>query len=304
MKVKNLLKAPTREEQEQNTPLLCLPKTYIGLEYEWENTTSFPFHESPSYEPSKSIFRAVREYYQWHVDGSLREGGMEFTFTQPLAGTRIINAVRAMDDAQRAYGFTHSYRTSLHVHMDLSSLDYPETTNKVAAIYALVEPLLYKFVGNSREFCNYCVPWYANAFHYAKYLHTMKAFTIGRFDTEKAMELGTNLHNNKSSFKYAGMNMFSLGQFGTFEYRQAPVSMQMSKIITWINILMRMKQYSLEYAWTPTTLMSQVKGLGYTEFVERVFKDESPALLRTTKSPEEDIKQGSLTLFHFNSLLQ
>jgi hypothetical protein len=306
MKVKNLLKLPVKEEREQNTPLLCLPKTYIGLEYEWENTSRFPYQSQHPSHTLNSLASAVKAYFSNHVDGSLRESGMEFTFKEPYAGTRILAAIDAMDDASRAFGFTASYRTSLHVHLDLSDLAYPKDAHRIAALYALVEPVLYKFVGQNRDGCNYCIPWYANPHHYIKYATILKPYKKALEGElhDYGLKLGQDLMGNKSSHKYAGLNLMSLGQFGTMEFRQAPVNMQKEKILAWINILMRIKKYAMEVGWEPEELPFQVKGRGSVEFMERVFRTESNFLLRYTKDLEEDLKMGSMTLFHFISAIK
>jgi Putative amidoligase enzyme len=308
MKVKNLLKLPVKEEREQSTPALCLPKTYVGLEYEWENTSKFPYQTYTHNTTLNAIATAVKSYFAFHVDGSLRENGMEFTFREPYAGTRILAAIDAMDDAARAFSFTASYRTSLHVHLDLSELAYPKDAHRVAALYALVEPLLYKFVGQNRDGCNYCIPWYANPHHYLRYAAVLKPFQKGftedRFTNDLGIKLGSELNANKAHHKYSGMNMMSMGQFGTVEFRQAPVNMQKEKILAWINILMRIKKYVMDSQWEPEQLYSQVKIWGPTEFIQRVFLTEANFLLRCTKSVEEDLKRGSLTLFHFISAVK
>lgn len=307
MKVKHLLRATAREEREQNTPLLCLPKTYIGLEYEWENTDKFPYQHTLLEDPKFAISSGVKGYFSFHQDGSLRENGMEFTFKEPYSGTRIISAIEAMDAAARAYNFTASYRTSLHCHLDLSELNYPKDAHRLAALYALVEPILYRFVGNNRDGCNYCLPWYANPHHYLNYARVLRPFKSGlekEISSEDSIRLGTELNINKAHHKYAGLNLMSLGQFGTVEFRQAPVNMPKDKILMWINIIMRLKKYVMEETFEPTSLLQRVKTMGAKDFICHVFRTEALPLLRNVKNLDQDLKMGSLTLFHFLSAIQ
>lgn len=313
MKVKNLLKMTAREEREQSTPLLCLPKTYIGLEYEWESTGSFPFNSHhPPGDYRRPIAEAIHAYFSFHPDGSLRDGGMEFTFKEPYSGTRILSALDAMDAAARAYAFTASYRTSLHCHLDMSELNYPRDAHRFGCLYALVEPLLYRFVGNGRDGCNYCIPWYANSWHYINYAKILRPYkeamkapapaAIGGVDL--GIRLGSELNTHRAYHKYAGLNMMSLGQFGTVEFRQAPVNMPKDKILLWINIIMRLKKYVVENTWEPGELLQTMKSFGSKDFIYRIFDSEAPALLRGTKTLDADLKNGSLTLFHFLSAIQ
>jgi Putative amidoligase enzyme len=308
MKVKNLLKTGGLEEREQNTPLLCLPKTYMGLEYEWESTGNFPYQTALlTGDPRAGMVSAVRSLFNHHVDGSLRDGGMEFTFKEPYAGTRILAAIDAMDDVSRAYGFTSSYRTSLHVHMDLSELNYPKDAHRFAALYAVVEPLLYKFVGANRDGCNYCIPWYANPHHYMQYARIIKPYKEyfkKNQEDEIGLSLGSHLLQNKNYHKYAGLNLLSMGQFGTAEFRHAPVNMQKEKILVWLNILMRIKKYVVENQWDVTHLMQRIKSHGAKAFIANIFGSEAPFLLKNSKNVEEDLKKGSLTMFHFISAIQ
>lgn len=308
MKVKNLLKITAREEREQNTPLLCLPKTYVGLEYEWENTSAFPYQSNPALDdPRAPIVYGLKGYFAYHVDGSLRDGGMEFTFKEPYSGTRIISAIEAMDEASRAYGFTASYRTSLHCHLDMSELNYPKDAHRFAALYALIEPLLYKFVGSNRDGCNYCLPWYANPHHYINYARILRPFKNDLYKNlqyEDGLRLGAELNLSRGSHKYAGLNLMSLGQFGTVEFRQAPVNMPKDKILTWINIIMRLKKYVIDYPFEPAGLLQKMKLCGAKDFIFQVFDTQATSLIRNVKNLDQDLKTGSLTLFHFLSAIQ
>jgi Putative amidoligase enzyme len=288
MKVARILGKLPQEEQEQNTPTFVLPKCLIGLEYEYENTARWCGHHGQL--PKDAIEQDVQTYFTQHVDHSLRKAGCEFVFRGPYAGTKVENAIQAMDALARAQGYEGSYRTSLHVHLDVQQLDIPEQITLFGLVYSICEPLLYKFVGNNREDCNYCIPWYLNPQHYQRFLGDLKVYR-GR-EHLNAESLGSAFKRDKA-FKYSGLNFFSLGDFGTVEFRQAPVTMQAPKIITWINLLMHIKKFVLTQRSTSSLDVYETAiRRGAEGFYLMVFEQHFKEVTKYTKNIYIDFQKG------------
>lgn len=274
-------------EKEQNCPEFCLPKCRVGMEFEWENTQAFTILSSSVKEVAEFY-----KYYSPHNDGSLRNNGMEFVFNGPKTGTGILTALDLMEEISRKYNFQASYRTSLHLHLDMQDTSIPDDIDTFNILYCIFERFFYKFVGKNRDTSNYCVPWYMHPQHFQVYKKAIRGYGSSN-------DLAAVFKNNKS-FKYSGLNMFSLGDFGTVEGRQAPVDMQKAKIIIWTNVFMRLKKWVLEHRHVQgEAVFTHLEKTGPLQFMLEVFGDQYKDLIKFSKNPLSDIKEGLNTAYHY-----
>lgn len=307
MKVRNLLGMQEETEQEQPVPDFCMPKTRVGLEYEWENCGEWPLPvkkyvgmlegnpaEQLVADGQPSYIKEVVKYFNVHVDGSLRKNGMEFTFKNGFSGSKILNATRSMDECSRILGFEATYRTSLHCHLDMQDTNFPSDVEQLGAVYCVVEPFLYQFVGNNRNVSNYCIPWYKHPQHFENFRDTIKR----KYKPEQA---GLLVHAFRGHVgdKYAGLNCFSLGTFGTLEFRQGQVNMQLAKLHTWINMLMRLKQWVLTTPMTPTEVLDKVNSARPSVFLQEVFQSNYADAVRMSRNIDADLWSGLETLYQY-----
>jgi len=237
--------------------------------------------------------QSVARYFDWHVDGSLRKNGIEFTFRQGYSGSKILGAVDAMDDCSRALGFTGTYRTSLHCHIDMQDTNFPQDVEQLGAIYCLVEPFLYQFVGNNRNISNYCIPWYKHPQHFENFRDTLKTY-----HKDGKPSVLPYLQNHQGD-KYAGLNCFAIGNFGTVEFRQAPVTLQRDKIITWINLIMRLKEWVRNHPMTPQKVLETCNGTRPHVLLQEVFQSHYPDAVRLSRNVEADVWSGLETLYQY-----
>lgn len=302
MKVGKALKNLYAEEREQNDPNFCLPRCWIGLEYEYENTNLFKKVTSGAVanDSYKMISTNLLAYFALKHDGSLRGDSTEFVLTGPMSGTKLYNAITAMDEASRAFGFTASYRTSLHVHLDMNTIDWPDDINAFALYYAIAEPFLFKFLGNNREACNYCVPWYHSSQHYELYLSGI----VAKYGKKVEDSLKVSLQNLKA-YKYSAMNFFSLGDFGTVELRAAPVNLQMAKTLQWINLIMRLKKAVLNKRYSKLdNIIESATTYGPEIFLGSVFGEDYPYLIQRSTNIKRDFDIGLKTAYHYISQIK
>lgn len=268
-----------------------LPSGLIGLEYEFEGTGKFDF--------ATPYGERIQPYFSTHTDGSLRNGGTEFVLREPLFGEELLAAIRAMDDVSRALRFKSSYRTSMHVHLDMERATYPDQVLSVALLYAIAEPFLYKFVGQARDMCNYCLPWYRHDQHFNLFLKGIKEV--------EALSHGHKTAKLKAlkEYKYSGLNFFSLGDYGTLEFRHAPVGMEASRVVDWINLIQSMKAYALSPGRAGyESILATAFAQDYTTFLTSVFGEHFRTLVRFTPRPEEAYQLGLKTASSFATSAQ
>jgi len=315
MKVRNLINAADDQVQEQPVPDFCLPRNAIGLEYEWEKTKRFPKNDNPylnlavnpelppgAVAPNPllqgtthmAVITEVCKYYNHHVDHSLRGEGLEFNFKAPYSGSKLLKAIDAMDDCARVLGFEGSYRTSLHVHLDMRDATFPDDVHQFGAVYCVVEPFLYQYVGGGRHLSNYCIPWYKHPQHFEAFKDCIRKYHVPESSSAVAgFKIG------KQANKYAGLNCFSLGDFGTLEFRHGRVTMQRDAIITWINLIMRIKQWCQEHPMTPDKVIDYCNHKKPEQFLVEVFKSHYRDAVRMSRNSEADYWNGLETLYQY-----
>lgn len=99
--------------------------------------------------------------------------------------------------------------------------------------------------------------------------------------------------------KYAGLNCFSLGTFGTVEFRQGQVNMQLAKLHTWINLIMRIKQWVINNPMTPVQVLEKVNSVRPTAFLQEVFQSHYPDAVRMSRNVDADLWSGLETLYQY-----
>lgn len=266
----------------------ALPSCLIGLEYEWEGCGGFSWDLPTA--------KAVAPWFSSHADGSLRNSGIEFVLKEPLFGENLLAAVTAMDDLGRVCKLQSSYRTSMHVHLDMEGTTFPDAPIAIGALYAIVEPFLYRFVGQKRDYCNYCLPWHHSEQHFETFLDQLQATGASEAHAKMTAE---KLRRMKI-LKYAGLNYFSLGDFGTVEFRQAPVGMSRAKVIQWLNIIMCLKKHITgRKPTTPQEILERAYTLGPELFLKLVFEEHYQNVVRFSPDVEQDFRIGVKTAAQF-----
>lgn len=163
-------------------------------------------------------------------DGSLKVAGKEFV-TVPIKTQYLeIELKRLFSSFQH---HTFSKRCSVHVHVNVRDLTMEEL-KKMVMIYMMFEKALYKFSGD-RWNNNFCVPLFQTPALVQKFLREVDYF-------------------NMYWFKYTGLNISPVWggestKIGTVEYRQLEGTSDVSRIITWVNLITAIKRaaQNIEY---------------------------------------------------------
>jgi len=193
-------------------------KNPVGIELEIENVPT-------------SCRRALTEeglYWKWVEDHSLKVNGAEFV-SCPLSGQNIDYAIyevsKYLDNAAEL--LQYSVRTSTHVHMNVSFMNFDEFCSLIA-LSAYLEPLLYTMCEDHRKGNPYCYP-----------LTLMSPTDVMMFHDE---------------LKYCGINTAPVRRQLTVEYRQLHGTNNWKLLRRWIQVLCKI------YYFAKTTPNKEVFG--------------------------------------------
>lgn len=192
---------------------------HVGVELEYENAGQVLGTRLPV------DFNAM-----WSMggDGSLRGEGVEFKFHRPYYGHRCVAALDSMQEFLDDVGtdLEVSSRCGTHVHVNVGDLT-PAQLNVVAAGYAVLEPYIYAVLNVEREINPFCPPWY----HASPSLSTLADLrgreTLGPPETSR----WSNVFQ-----KYSGLNLLSVCQFGSVEFRMMLGTRDMSEVEDFVHV--------------------------------------------------------------------
>ena len=201
-------------------------------------------------------------YWKTEHDGSLRNG-MEYIFKKPKALKDVPALLRVLnkqfDEAEAKLSF--SFRTSVHVHMNVQELTYQQILNTIYT-YLLLEAPLINFCGEERKGNRFC---------------------LRLEDAEGAMEVFNMLFSRgERSFReigqdyvrYASINIEALRKYGSLEFRAMQGNVDVKRITTWCTALYNIREFAKEQE-SPATIFNLFAKLEAQAFSDKVLKDVS-----------------------------
>lgn len=233
----------------KKSDLLVDSETLLGVEVEVENCVK--------------LYGANEKFASYWVhkeDPSLRNNGREFVFAEPLFGHDAINAIDFLCIRAKEHNWKISTLTGLHVHVDVRNMELDEFRNFMT-LYALTEPLIYNWVGDSRHENMFCAPWY---------LSEMDLGVVSSI-VKKQIPQGSILGYLKNLKKYTGLNLNALYKFGTVEFRMLKTTFDNRRIIDWLNILLSLKKYAQTQGLTAEDICKDAHKNGAFAFARKVF---------------------------------
>lgn len=240
---------------------LVLPSCLVGVEVELENAMD------------------VRVPPLWTAvpDGSLRDHGIEFIFSNPLFGTDVEAALNNLHESCLPFkdSISLSYRTSVHVHVNVRDMDFSQLYH-MTVLYTILERVLFKYAGEHRANNFYCMPFYRADMH----MMDLSSLLNGQYQEAVG-------HMNK----YSAFNLTSVGDKGSVEFRHMAGTWDKDKIHKWINILLSIKKYAVENECNPDALMFTVSAKGPEQFLESIFREDLLKEL-TYRGISDDIMLG------------
>lgn len=186
-----------------------------GLELEYEGVHYTDVHDA--------LLEMDDIYWVADIDHSLRPSDFntELKFRRPLQGRAIMNALAnlsVLDD----FDVECSWRCGMHVHIDYTGAQYAEAHNTFI-LSALLEPVLFEWGGPSRVESKFCgtTSMLAPSF-------------INPGDRLRAM-------------KYSAVNLKSLENFCTVEFRYGDATASRKRMLDYINVNLALRLASAQF---------------------------------------------------------
>lgn len=231
-------------------------------------------------------------------DGSLRgvypNTRCEYILAKPLKIEAVPVALnelsKRLKDEGAVLAFTH--RCSVHVHLNVQQLEYQQLLAMMYTYYLLEEPFM-TFCGKSRKGNNFC-------------LRLQDA--EGLLDVVTAMfehgEEGIH-HIGQDRQRYAAMNFEALRKYGSVEFRGMEGNMDVKRISTWCEALVRMRQFAIKQN-DPKAVYESYMVNGPVAFMEAVLGDlsDSFSYIRMVKDVQKSFSISIDLPFKFESFLK
>ncbi len=197
----------------------------------------------------------------WRVDhdGSLQGESAEYVLNRPrtLTGVeRALNYLRKKYE-ERGTKVVDSVRTGVHVHVNVQALSLVELYNFMT-IYIMLEEALVKFCGESREGNLFCL-----RVQDADYLTHILSECI------KRKKFGPMYSDD---LRYASMNVKSLHEYGSLEFRAMRGTEDFDQILLWCKTLLRLREMAKAFD-NPIDIVSGMSGNGIEPFVRHILGD-------------------------------
>lgn len=247
-----------------------LPNCFVGIEVELENLFAHM-------RTNRMLTAGMGERYalnvtplnSWwdvHQDNSLRNGGIEFV-SKKLFGRDLLNGIDEFYSFLNSLSKTDgvridaSKRCSTHIHIDYRDAEISDIISAYCT-YAIVERALFKYIAPNRMNSIYTIP----LFRLNEFNSVLGELYTARDKNENTIIQTMGYFSEQQ--RYAAVNMHALVKYGSLEYRHANPIMDKKELITWINILLAIKQFSMgKYPEDVLKILHETQGLAFLQTV-------------------------------------
>lgn len=204
---------------------LPIPDKYIGIEIEAENIKY-----------RNEDLSGLLNYWDVVADGSLRNYGTEFVSSM-LRGTDITAALVELNNIFAAHKISPEFsaRTSVHIHVD-GRFSTGSHLRVLVLHYLMWEPFLFSYLGKDRENNPYCVPFYKNN----RGIRNLSTLFKDNFKFE---HIKSTVYD---SSKYEAMNLRSLYEKGSIEFRLHYGTSSTEEIFNWVQVILTLFKIAKE----------------------------------------------------------
>lgn len=225
----------------------------VGLEIECEGT---------------NLFRAPFSYWSCHEDGSLRtikgHPACEYVLKAPLGIKELHDALSYLNVKLKESGseVIQSQRTSVHVHVNCQKMLVRDLYNYLC-LYLIFEEVLVEWSGPDRAGNLFCLRGKDSDFYVNMLESVLKNKSFKQWRDE---------------YRYSACNVASIPKFGSLEFRSMKGTVDIDTIMTWVGILLHLKEMSRKYK-SPVEIVEDFVAIGPLPFFKKIFKDDQRKVL-------------------------
>jgi hypothetical protein len=218
------------------------PRGTYGIEVEAERFSTAELTRLMEGIPSSiEKLAALRPYWSATTDGSLRHNGVEW-ISKPLNMILSEQALNLLYDAMDDGLFQSSVRAGIHVHANMAPVTNVEFVQALRS-YAVLEPLLFRYVGVAREQNIYCVPLYRAVNEQRLWVRIAGLLSGNAFRTRADHQMCYALI--RECCKYSALNISTFIRLGTFEFRHAPTFDRRDEALNWLRLVHEVSMFQL-----------------------------------------------------------
>lgn len=242
--------------------------TKVGIELEMEGVSQ------RSYEEHRA------SGWGFIPDGSLRESGIEAVLKKPLGGVKLVKALEHFTTWRKdhAPGAEVNDRTGMHVHVDVRDLT-PRQLKTFLLTSIMFEEVFIEATGGRRDNVFCCR--FATSDN--QLMFVSKVGMLNRNNVETTFQ-GTE--------KYATVNMKSIYNLGSVEFRYHKGTLETDEILSWVNTLLQMKEYSKANEIIPEEMPAVYSACGGKEFFTQVLGEDIASKYYDIPDLEEKLLTG------------
>ena len=191
-------------------------------------------------------------------DGSLRGAypkcSSEYVMRRPVTGTRLGGAIDELINHQKNAEFKFSFRTSVHVHINVQKYTIDELLAFIYACLILEEPLM-NFCGETRKGNRFCL----RVRDAEGYDHTLNS--IFQYGWRAIRDL------DGDAIRYSAINIHALRKYGSVEFRGMRGNMDRDILIPWCHTLWSIRNVATKLG-SPIAVYNEFIKKGNEEFAK------------------------------------
>lgn len=222
----------------------------------------------------------VGKYWDREHDGSLQGNSAEYVLSRPLS---LGDAKKSLDYLQAQYKESctevrDTVRAGVHVHVNVQKLTIPQLYNFMT-LYSMFEGVLLDYCGAGRNGNLFCLPLNKspNVVHALRHAADSKEFMF--------------LHDDE--YRYCAMNLKSLSQYGSLEFRAMRSTEDLSRVYDWARLLLHLRDLACKYD-NPTELIGDASAMGGMHMLYKCLEEFVP-MLSKTHNMKRKLKEGIRT---------
>ena len=211
---------------------------------------------------SRRFTRGSSQHWTSVSDGSLRNGGYEHRFREPLWGLDVVEALEELEVKLGGGDARFDAHCSTHIHVDVRDMSPPDAMSFIL-YWVIFEKVLFTNFAPDRMDNNFCVPLFKTDAVLKELRGSYRDLLLGH--TPYLPE-----------HRYLALNIWSASQHGSFETRIWNGTAMKEDLLLYINSVLSLKRTAMEetvdeFKWKPYI---KSKGRALQDFLFEVFGED------------------------------